>query len=608
MGATAHARKPDTAVSTILRLLVDSTLAFGLTQLRIHRAEKPSHLIILDLEGVHHKKLRIENFIRSMWEAGYIIDVRVNPRGRSISHSFLCSHAPVWKSEDATLLLSQLLTKSDIKIVQDAPFASNGTTITINPHIIRGWITSSMPPAVSIRAIDFPEIQTKKRTSFRTIALVTCTLPPESVDDVFKVLDLFKRQFGIDIALNPVPPQIPLRAKLADLSPALARNRLLTRENISEFTYLLKTALRWRTHRSLKKARDKHRMWFSIDQKHILFREDLICFFKVRRTLGVRVAIPDITTSLDSGGGFHATRKQRSPGAFYLGKQTPAWIFEFKVERGALIPLRSPYRDIVTNKNEYEPEDMQLLSNKLYQKMKRNLCCRSDYEVVQTLMHSVEFHAGNFIHQKQLGFLVHHDDDTRRNLLSQMLQKEGFTIGPKTLASKHKIFKLIKQLQKKRAFHVLPLVAAQLGDDSVVCRSQYKRCGLKPQRGTREQINQYILSAAVDGRSDALPEFIKELLMQPTRIIDARAALRVYEEERTVAGLLGLIIRVLSDLSAYRTATVKHLSKGEVLIVVQGMRHLAILEAGQHFVAGQKILVAPQAFDLQREKFIFALR
>lgn len=587
----------------VLNNLIESTVAFGLNRVVVHWPISEQPIGIVDIWTNESRRTRIEDFIFRMSEGGFFVEVRRNPTDPTLKNCYLFDRKQPWQSEDCTAALRERIKRSEIQIVQNAPFQSNGEAITINPHIIRGWITASFPQSVRIHAIDFPEIRSKNKRSFRTVALVSCVLPSDISSSVFEALDLFKSRFGIDIALNPLPPQVSLWDRLTLHAPTLGAQKLLTRADLPALTELLRTALRWRTQGAARKVHDKHRKWFSIDQKKVLFREDLISFFKKRRTLGVRVAIPDITVSFEKRG--YLGRKSRVPGAFYLNQPTPAWVFEFQLVRGALIPIREPYRDIVTNRHEYEPGEGALEEHKHYQKLKRNIQASSDYDVVEVLMHAVEFVTGDFIRRSGLGFLVHHDDESRRTLLQRKLEAEGFTIGRHTLVSRHKLFRLAKRLQDKRAFHLLPLVAAQLGDDSVVCLSEHRKCSLKPQRGTREQINQYILSAAIDPRRGSLPGFISDLLSSPTRIVDARTALRAYEEERSLARQIRSIIGMLSQDRELRTAVVKYISRGSSIAVVQGLSRYALIESDEKLVEGQKIVVRAKGFDLQREKFIF---
>lgn len=593
--------------SSIVEGLCESRLGLGLDEIVAHFSDSSTPALILDVYGRRITNQRVSDFISRMEESGLLVDVRVNPTFETPIDSPLFSRSTDWKPLNVADPLAEALRVKPLRVDRRPNSFLGQSEIVVSPDYIRGWLLAEAPEGVQIGPIDFPEIRNKRGLSktAQTVAVVTCSVPERCHDGFVEFCKRFDEKFKVLILPNIVAEQRSFREMLDEAIPAMGEDREIDKGDIPKLQELLRTRLRWRTLRQRTAPQDLTDLnWFSTDAPEVILREDI---YSIRIREGERrilVAVPDITRipsdAADGADPFSTARLK--PGAFFLGVVSPAWVQEFDWSRDELVPTGVPFRANVKNRSERAPGCPALHMDHEYQEFKRWLGCTSDYQVVSELMGEFGKAIGDFVVDQGLKFLVKHTPRARRKMASKLLNASGIEARASDFRSGAKIVELVRKARDAGNFAVLPFLVSYLTGDTILCSDDRDECGLKPQKGTREQINQLIVDAAVEGRKESIPTFVQQLFDCPGPSTDAGMALVSFESERNFARLLRTLIATLRKQGEIFGATVIHDTSEGALCRIEDVGQIGLVP-GVSVAEGAKIAVTLGRFDRRNSKF-----
>lgn len=617
MGSLTTSPRPQIDVpSTVIGVLFEKNAAYGLDKIVLHYSKKDMPHLVIDLWGKDISKTRLDDCTKALADNSFLncdsrehFEIRINPTFE-FDNSF--TNPTNYKHWDLT-------SKVHRKIKSFERLAVPAETMSV-------WLSRAMPPEIKIIAKYFPELEEirstnkhSKRIKSKTVCIVTAYIPEKSWPQLRHTVREFKQKFGVDIVINPTAPNHSIMDQFKSILPNYsASNSRITKDHVFILQGLLKTLLRWKTIGDLSAIKDSSRTWISIDKAHKLdqdgrfrriniFREDCFCPRIKDGRLQVSVAIPDITVTKPKLEQYINDPIQNNKGNFNLGVKTCAWICDFDVINGKLIPFGNPYRRVIINSAEFEPGDRTLLDNEAYVMLKNALGAYRDESVVRKLMISTSQRIGEFLNNNGYGFLTRLQDETKIEQLKNILQLLGIQLNKNTLKSPVKIANIALYLFQSKQYAYLPLAVSLLSEGSVVTRSKNKeKCNIKVLQGTASEINQIILAAAVDGRTDALPEDVKGLLNSSSHINDAAKVLYNHQEKTKLAALCRIIISYLTNTSPEK-AKVSTIGQNITFIKFPGKKYEGILETDQKLSVGDEVLVAAQSFDLSKEKFVYKI-
>lgn len=528
----------------------------------------------------------------SLWE------IRVDPTTEKPTGEIFYQNGKGWKRVDVTPHVNALSRRVDARGINIDPSA-------MDPEILRQWLRNKLPLGQEIRSLDFYEVESASDGRGKTVVFVKSSVPEKQGKQtkMLKVLKEFEDKFGIPAIVIPQPRSRTAIQGVRDLSPVFARLEVIGPEHLIELEAGLESRLQWRNQWQDAKVSDRAaQFWFSIDDKQVVLREDLFCVRKRGKSVLVSVAVPDITTlpSKKVLGEFGSCNR----GVFRKGLPTTAWVVDFSVENGELKPIGGPYRARVRNCAEFSFKDPELATLEEYENLIGALRVKGSGNLVALLNVSFQRAIAKFFKEKNQNFLLGHKGEERVKKVSKILREHGEEATERDLLDKKKSCDLLVSLQRRRRFKLLGAVSSILYGTTVLSQGRDKTCAIKPQRGSRQIINQYLLASLVSGQQMELPGYIREIVDGSHPQDTAGLALSLFEEERMAALEAEAVIAALGDRDSLRRAkVVQHLKKGTLCRIKNLGRGALVDLEGSPLNVGDKFLIEITGYTLSSGRF-----
>lgn len=507
----------------------------------------------------------------------------------------------------------------------------------LSPQSLRSWASRNAPEGVEVSSLDFHEIsgkvsvegKKKRKQLTLSVAVLHACVPSHRSEEFVQFAKLFEEKWEIPLLLNPISLEQTaldiLRENLALSTPGV-----ISKKDIPRLQELLASRLRWRTP---KQSGNSVNMcdgyWFSIDDDKTVMREDLFWIeYQPNDRYVIHVAQSDITSKRDGDEEDHYREKrgkkdekqdfilkaepmrpERLRVKFEVEKPSPAWVVDLAFQGDKMISSSEPYRALVMNKRQFSTGDAALKTIEGYSRIKHFLHVRSDFSLTATLMARAQKAVGEFLHKNGMPFLKRralHTSEVHSSIFTN-LREAGIDVRHEDFNSSLRIAALAQIARDKGAYASLPPLISALVGKPVVVTKQNGGCSIKGLRGSPEQINQWILAAAVDDKPDALPSFIRDIIDAHAVSTDAISRdLQTYENERHLAKFTKMLIATLSQQGRELRVCVLHRKNGVMLCESPVLKRWGFVKVKKgRYQEGSYLTVKLGQFDLNQKRFEF---